>query len=456
MPSSPSNAPNTAMSLTPSLLLLVPCACRRRQLCCALFLLPFGLIFMMMQEGRSLREWQATVSDTVITYWSNNNNNNNGRSSLYASTSSASASSSGASNTKTKTKTVTTVFSDDSKESASSSAAAAAASPAPLNFAWLLSYPNSGTSYTMTMVERASNRSTATNYGPEVTPPKGTSVSLVASSKSGPFWEGGLESLLQRTIRALPPPESYILTKTHCGGRCIDCGPEEYFLRNASAFLNDCLRTSWLEDGHRVEGHMRQNMIRKLVHLIRNPYHNIVARFHLDRKHFVDKQPKLADEYPNTGVGFQKWCHQFDTRYYEEEKEFFRKLDPQLLKLYKSVPCHAEFFKYTKWHNNVIDMLPLLHRPPVLTVFYEDYAYKFNETVQEIMEFIQLDYDANRLRPFRDLPEYKDHFTKEQRRAAQKLVEYVASPHMYPLLQRYFVVSNDDNDDDNDASESDE
>ena len=36
--------------------------------------------------------------------------------------------------------------------------------------AWLMSFPNSGTSYTMTLVGRASNRSFATNYASEVTP----------------------------------------------------------------------------------------------------------------------------------------------------------------------------------------------------------------------------------------------------------------------------------------------
>jgi hypothetical protein len=55
---------------------------------------------------------------------------------------------------------------------------------------WLMSYPNSGTSYTMTMVERASNRSTATNYGVEVTHTNSMSIPVHEEHPEGPYWEG--------------------------------------------------------------------------------------------------------------------------------------------------------------------------------------------------------------------------------------------------------------------------
>jgi len=36
-------------------------------------------------------------------------------------------------------------------------------------------------------------------------------------------------------------PSTYILTKTHCGSRCVDCGPKDY-VENADKFMEQCLR----------------------------------------------------------------------------------------------------------------------------------------------------------------------------------------------------------------------
>ena len=74
---------------------------------------------------------------------------------------------------------------------------------------WLMSYPNSGTSYTMTAVAKATNRATASNYGREVTDPPETNVPLYPGQWDGPFYRPDPER---------PLPEDYIMVKTHCGG----------------------------------------------------------------------------------------------------------------------------------------------------------------------------------------------------------------------------------------------
>ncbi|GKY97970.1 hypothetical protein MPSEU_000755100 [Mayamaea pseudoterrestris] len=309
--------------------------------------------------------------------------------------------------------------------------------------AWLLSYPNSGTSYTMTLVERASNLSTATNYGAEVTPRalRASEALPTYSASQGPYWEG-LEgaAVLNRTIRQLPDPyNAFVLTKTHCGGRCINCGPSDYVIQEPRDFLEACLKTSYLDaDGHRHESHMPQERVAKLVHLIRNPLHNIVARYHLERRHFVLKNKSLAKQFPNDASGFQKWCSKLDDTYMKEERKHFLKSDPQLLKLFENVPCHAEFFKYTQWHNSVIHMHPLLHRPPQLTIFYEDYQYAFRNNVDSIMQFVSQPYNASRLRAFRSLPTYEDYFSEAQIESIHQLIKHVALPQVYGMLQRYF------------------
>ena len=91
---------------------------------------------------------------------------------------------------------------------------------------WLMSYPNSGTSYTMTFVSQASNRVTATNYGREVTNPPDTNVPLYPGQWDGPFY---------RPNPKRPLPDDYIMVKTHCGGTY--CRKELFFCSTGVLFL---------------------------------------------------------------------------------------------------------------------------------------------------------------------------------------------------------------------------
>ena len=76
---------------------------------------------------------------------------------------------------------------------------------------WLLSFPNSGTSFTITNLEALTNQSTASNYAEgwdQVIP--------VGANENGPFYKG---------VKQLP--SMYVLTKTHCAGtekiKCDHC-----------------------------------------------------------------------------------------------------------------------------------------------------------------------------------------------------------------------------------------
>jgi len=82
---------------------------------------------------------------------------------------------------------------------------------------WLMSYPNSGTSYTMMMVARASNQATASNYGKEVTVPPTPNRPIYPGQWEGPFYRPNPQH---------PLPKDYILVKTHCGGMYTYVGYE--------------------------------------------------------------------------------------------------------------------------------------------------------------------------------------------------------------------------------------
>jgi hypothetical protein len=78
--------------------------------------------------------------------------------------------------------------------------------------AWLMSFPNSGTSFTMTMVARASNTSFATNYGDEVTSPdQADSLSIYPRRPEGPYWAG----MSGKIASPRELPDKYVITKTH-------------------------------------------------------------------------------------------------------------------------------------------------------------------------------------------------------------------------------------------------
>jgi hypothetical protein len=314
---------------------------------------------------------------------------------------------------------------------------------------WLMSYPNSGTSYTMTMVERASNRSTATNYGVEVTDKESEASSLPVhvNHPEGPYWEGMSGKL--GTPRHLP--ESYVLTKTHCAGRCVHCGPDEYVVDTA-AFLEGCTRTSARTREHRgfqirrVQDTHAPEQVERMVHLIRNPFHNVIARFHLERRHVVKLDPKKAESLSNDAAGFRTWCNQLDEDHAATEPDYFT---PEQLAIYRQAPCRGEFYKYTQWHNRVYDITPLVGpksgaksesesgSPPVLIIHYEDYADNLQKTADQLLEFLELPLVAP-LRPFRELPDYSDHFSDAEVKAVKALVQNVASEHTYELVQRYF------------------
>jgi hypothetical protein len=320
---------------------------------------------------------------------------------------------------------------------------------------WLASYPNSGTSFTMTLVERASNFSTATNYGDEVTNKNYDSVPLYPNHEEGPFWEGTSENAkhLQRIIRDLPP--SYILTKTHCGGRCIKCPASEYLVKTTRQFIAGCQKSSYRKHKQMVttETGVPMSAIKRLVHLIRNPFHNVVARFHLERKNLISKNSSFEELFPHNSTGFHNWCHYLDTVYgYEDEKLLPSTLYDQYYRNPK-IPCHAEFFKWTQWHNYVVQSAALLGRPedrtnqldegitaiPVHVVWYEDYANHFNQTFAGIMDFLELTVAAEgEIRSFRSLPTYADHYSSSQIRAVQSLIHHVATPETWELIKHYF------------------
>ena len=242
--------------------------------------------------------------------------------------------------------------------------------------AWLMSFPNSGTSYTLHLVHQVTNTSVGTNYEKEVKKDSSDIIAESVHSSSnkyfGPF-------VLQPHLKK---PSSYILTKTHCSGYCNDCPIEKYIVDRyqfaqgcatnvltpssvnvlqqqdqlqqgvdedeVKTSSNDRLTTnsstnstnshnesSQIEVSKKKRNNekklpnMMQNNIlynyqiepKRTIRLVRDPFSNIVSNFH----HWIGKQTKqrsgLEKEYTDDFKGFQKYCQWYNLLFQKQLKQ---------------------------------------------------------------------------------------------------------------------------------------
>eukprot|EP00980_Cylindrotheca_fusiformis_P025936 scaffold14920_cov63-Cylindrotheca_fusiformis.AAC.9 len=299
------------------------------------------------------------------------------------------------------------------------------------NIAWLMSFPNSGTSYTMTLVARASNRSFATNYGSEVTPKdrNATALSIYPHRAEGPFWPG----MSGKMIVPRPLPDGLVMTKTHCGSRCMECGPQEY-IQTAAEFLQKCTtgHAKLAPKQHATQVQYPPDRVAKAIHLIRNPFTNIISRFHhkiKNRRHRNDTEWLSA--HPSNSSGFSRWCKEMDQFSYRQDVLYFGEENVP------SAPCHGEFHKYTQWHNLAHASLELIgHDVPTLTLYYEDFKH-LNKTANRLFRFLELEM-VGELREYAATTEVSDYFTDSQKDEIKTLVRSFASNSTWGKIHHYF------------------
>jgi hypothetical protein len=157
--------------------------------------------------------------------------------------------------------------------------------PKAAEIAWLLSFPNSGTSFTSALVRELTQTSTGSNYDEAKHP-----TPIFPEYQSGPF------SLREH----LPLPDNgYILTKTHCT-RCR--GEQKSINKTTEEFLIGCKTVKVKRDDKCND--YDPKIVKRAVHLFRNPFDNVVGRFHLEWK---NKQKtgntKYVEKYPYSKEG---------------------------------------------------------------------------------------------------------------------------------------------------------
>ncbi|VEU35772.1 unnamed protein product [Pseudo-nitzschia multistriata] len=301
-----------------------------------------------------------------------------------------------------------------------------------LEVAWLMSFPNSGTTYTNHLIQDYTRTTTATNYGQEQDT-KNETISIFADSIDGPFFRYPTWSL----------PPKFILTKTHCGGECDACqtpGSKQYN-NTLGAFEEACRSGKRIVNRTKVRTTYSSDIPKRAVHLIRDPFDNIVARLHLKERRWArrsndKKYEERVDRFNKTKDGFRAYCRFRDTDSLKQEMRQ-RVLSDELLQFAKNIPCYAEFITYTQWHNHAIDLVAN-KKMPVLTLFYEDYASNWDETVNQLLRFLALSpAKGAKAEEFILGKHYDEFYFDEEKSNATKLIRALASPELWELLQRY-------------------
>lgn len=338
-----------------------------------------------------------------------------------------------------------------------------------LPLAWLMSFPNSGTSFTMKLFRKISNHSVGTNYPLEAH----HSVNSSSSSSNhyqkeplpiipgpaaslGPFWERSFPHF------TMPMKEQnrFVLVKTHCGGKCIHCPPDEY-VETIWSFDEMCrfyhrhqyknYSLSFYDDEAKKKKKKivppkaySSEYVKKAVHLIRDPFNNVVSRFHHDYKveYGLAKNKTLYEEKHNLTVrGFQQWCGEQDQKY---AKDVIRSrfIPADIINMMARTRCHGEFFRYVQWHNLAYELTHQLRPIPTLILHYEDYnPSTFHEKANSLLDFLGYPLVKENIESNNDLfingKDYHDFFSPRQKQNIWKFILKMATPDIQDLLERY-------------------
>jgi hypothetical protein len=315
--------------------------------------------------------------------------------------------------------------------------------------AWLMSFPNSGTTYTLKFIQNTTQTTTATNYGAHEQSSRNT-ISVYSDVPEGPFFR----HLDQ------PAPETFILTKTHCGGTCLGCRPQVYVV-NETQFEQSCRLGNRKVNGNLSAITYPANVTKAAVHLIRNPFDNIVARLHYEQKKWRKPQgqgqsSKKTQQYAHNlynftddRQGFQRWCKHVDA--IDINFRGGEGFSADLLKELAKVPCYAEFGRYIQWHNLATETTKRL-KLPTHTLFYENYTENFNDTTDQLLSFLQLNRSDSGTPPvFIEQKHYPGYYTPGQIGRVAIMARTLATPDCWELVRHYFEDDEADDDEDDDT-----
>jgi hypothetical protein len=306
--------------------------------------------------------------------------------------------------------------------------------------AWLMSYPNSGTSYTLFLTSTITGTTTASNYVQRGNHRNVKKKNLaeyegVFSDYPVPHW-----SLQDVNVNIQNPTAGYVLTKTHCGGYCFGCfaGSDSAKLKNSEDFFKSCRKGHYVSQNMTsgqldiLDSYTPKEKIKRAVHLIRDPFDNVVARFHLHRKKF---SKILMDKYPNTPEGFRDYCNNDLGKKYRAKEASFSPFK-EIYDTIKNVPCHSDFFRYIQWHNLAFEATAKQNLSTMI-IHYERYTDNFNKTKDDLLQFLE-QHEVNEPPTFITGKTYRKYYTDKDIAAVKLMFSKLAQKDTWDQTEQYF------------------
>ena len=235
-----------------------------------------------------------------------------------------------------------------------------------------------------------------------------------------------------------PFPKDYVLVKTHCAGYQGQDWNESGIVTSKVNFLRGCVTPYHIVPSNDTSGRIKQvgscpyepSLVKRVVHIMRNPLDNVVSRFHLYQRNLFDARKiglsdlnVTADEaLPRSADGFRKYCNFMND-------EAMRSKDAVLFReFYSLVPCLSEFFLYIQWHNNAFHATS--GGVPTHFLYYEDFSGpNFNKTSDAILDFLYLKRSPRGI----DIPflsgktYYEEYYTGDEKHAVARFIDRFAS-----------------------------
>lgn len=184
----------------------------------------------------------------------------------------------------------------------------------------------------MYLFQNYTQLSTAVNFGHVVMNEKGivqmsqTDSVRVFNNTSGP----------SKFSTHLPLPNNYVLTRTHGSFFCLKCHPKLY-VNNYENFVVGCSSGTAILESDIININYEINKVKKAIHLIQDPFDNVVARFLSDRgRQKKRKRHYWLELFSDDFEGFQKWCAFQDHNYYKIDK---RTYPEDIFEAMRDIPC---------------------------------------------------------------------------------------------------------------------
>jgi len=300
-----------------------------------------------------------------------------------------------------------------------------------------MAYPNSGTAYTQFVVQDSTQTTVASFYGTEhdwSNPVLSHNTPVSKLYPEGPF------RLSNRDL----PDDGYVMSKTHCGGYCYTgCSPR-WFMLSTDEFLKECTTGAKLiEDkfgNSRIQvTHYDANIIQKIVHFFRDPLDNVISRFEHEFKlrEINRTYVNWKSDYKKNVDGFREWCKDESSRLGDLRGNIDKDaIDKKTIESFESVPCHGEFYRYIKWHNNAFAVASKL-TVPTFILHYRDFFDNFDVALNALLEFLELKPVAEKKKVSLQLVK-KFYYSPAEEKNIAEFIHNIARPEIWQNLKRYF------------------